>query len=173
ILELLDPVIQKIPAALEAIVGFFSGIWSSVKQFVANVPGYLPSVGEFFTGLSARIVGIENLKNFFENVKEWFSSIFESIRSLFSGTGESETVVSNVKDSVTSVLDFLKSVFTRLSGFMSGISVPGMLAILGAIFAVSKIFGAIKSALQAGKALLNAGGLISTLNDFFGNFWKN
>lgn len=173
ILEFLDPVIQKIPAALEAIGGFFSGIWSSVKQFVANVPGYLSSVGEFFTGLIDRFVGIENLKNFFENVKEWFSSIFESIRSLFSGTGESETVVSNVKDSVTSVLDFLKSVFTRLSGFMSGISVPGMLAILGAIFAVSKIFGAIKSALQAGKALLNAGGLISTLNDFFGNFWKN
>lgn len=173
VLEFLDPVIQKIPAALEAIGGFFSGIWSSVKQFVANVPGYLSSVGEFFTGLIDRFVGIENLKNFFENVKEWFSSIFESIRSLFSGTGESETVVSNVKDSVTSVLDFLKSVFTRLSGFMSGISVPGMLAILGAIFAVSKIFGAIKSALQAGKALLNAGGLISTLNDFFGNFWKN
>lgn len=173
ILEFLDPVIQKIPAALEAIGGFFSGIWSSVKQFVANVPGYLSSVGEFFTGLIDRFVGIENLKNFFENVKEWFSSIFESIRSLFSGTGESETVVSNVKDSVTSVLDFLKSVFTRLSGFMSGISVPGMLAILGAIFAVSTIFGAIKSALQAGKALLNAGGLISTLNDFFGNFWKN
>lgn len=173
ILEFLDPVIQKIPAALEAIGGFFTGIWSSVKQFVANVPGYLSSVGEFFTGLIDRFVGIENLKNFFENVKEWFSSIFESIRSLFSGTGESETVVSNVKDSVTSVLDFLKSVFTRLSGFVSGISVPGMLAILGAIFAVSKIFGAIKSALQAGKALLNAGGLISTLNDFFGNFWKN
>lgn len=173
VLEFLDPVIQKIPAALEAIGGFFSGIWSSVKQFVANVPGYLSSVGEFFTGLIDRFVGIENLKNFFENVKEWFSSIFESIRSLFSGTGESETVVSNVKDSVTSVLDFLKSVFTRLSGFVSGISVPGMLAILGAIFAVSKIFGAIKSALQAGKALLNAGGLISTLNDFFGNFWKN
>lgn len=173
ILEFLDPVIQKIPAALEAIGGFFSGIWSSVKQFVANVPGYLSSVGEFFTGLIDRFVGIENLKNFFENVKEWFSSIFESIRSLFSGTGESETVVSNVKDSVTSVLDFLKSVFTRLSGFMSGISVPGMLAILGAIFAVSKIFGAIKSALQAGKALLNAGGLISAMRDFYSNFWDN
>lgn len=173
VLEFLDPVIQKIPAALEAIGGFFTGIWSSVKQFVANVPGYLSSVGEFFTGLIDRFVGIENLKNFFENVKEWFSSIFESIRSLFSGTGESETVVSNVKDSVTSVLDFLKSVFTRLSGFMSGISVPGMLAILGAIFAVSKIFGAIKSALQAGKALLNAGGLISAMRDFYSNFWDN
>lgn len=173
ILEFLDPVIQKIPAALEAIGGFFSGIWGSVKQFVANVPGYLSSVGEFFTGLIDRFIGIENLKNFFENVKEWFLSIFESIRSLFSGMGESENVVSNVKDSVTTVLDFLKSVFARLSGFMSGISVPGMLAILGAIFAVSKIFGAIKSALQAGKALLNVGGLISVMRDFYSNFWDN
>ena len=173
VLEFLDPVIQKIPDALEAIGGFFTGIWSSVKQFAANVPGYLSSIGEFFTGLIDRFIGIENLKNFFENVKEWFLSIFESIRSLFSGMGESENVVSNVKDSVTTVLDFLKSVFARLSGFMSGISVPGMLAILGAIFAVSKIFGAIKSALQAGKALLNVGGLISVMRDFYSNFWDN
>lgn len=173
VLDFLAPVIQKIPDALEAIGGFFTGIWSSVKQFAANVPGYLSSIGEFFTGLIDRFIGIENLKNFFENVKEWFLSIFESIRSLFSGMGESENVVSNVKDSVTTVLDFLKSVFARLSGFMSGISVPGMLAILGAIFAVSKIFGAIKSALQAGKALLNAGGLISAMRDFYSNFWDN
>ena len=173
ILDFLAPVIQKIPDALETIGGFFTGIWSSVKQFAANVPGYLSSIGEFFTGLIDRFVGIENLKNFFENVKEWLLSIFESIRSLFSGMGESKNVVSNVKDSVTTVLDFLKSVFARLSGFMSGISVPGMLAILGAIFAVSKIFGAIKSALQAGKALLNAGGLISAMRDFYSNFWDN
>lgn len=119
--------------ALEAVGGFFSGIWQSIKDIFSGVGRWFnekviqPVVG-FFSGLwdgvkKGASKAWEGIKNVFKVVADWFTGIFkrawEGVKNVFSTGGK---IFSGIVDGISSV--FKTVVNAIITGINKVVAVP-------------------------------------------------